>query len=72
MGADVVGMSTVPEVILARHCGLRVAAISIVVNLASGMTSEDITHEDTLTWSSRAASSLTSLLDGFIRANADW
>ena len=72
MGADVVGMSTVPEVILARHCGLRVAAISIVVNLASGMTQEDITHDDTLTWSSRAASSLTALLDGFIHANEDW
>eukprot|EP00047_Mylnosiga_fluctuans_P014518 m.39158 g.39158 ORF g.39158 m.39158 type:complete len:278 (+) comp5548_c0_seq2:987-1820(+) len=72
MGADVVGMSTVPEVILARHCGLRVAAVSIVVNLASGMTTEHITHEDTLKFSNLASQSLTTLLSGFVQKAAEW
>jgi purine nucleoside phosphorylase len=72
MGADVVGMSTVPEVILARHCGMRVAAISIVVNLASGLTADHITHDDTLFFSKQASEKLTTLLEGFIAANASW
>ena len=48
LGADAVGMSTVPEVILARHCGLRVAAVSAITNLAEGMGGETLSHEQTL------------------------
>ena len=48
LGADAVGMSTVPEVILARHCGLRVAAVSAITNLAEGMGGEQLSHEQTL------------------------
>ena len=48
LGADAVGMSTVPEVILARHCGLRVAAVSAITNLAEGMGGEPLSHEQTL------------------------
>ena len=48
LGADAVGMSTVPEVILARHCDIRVLAISVITNLAAGITSEPITHQETL------------------------
>ncbi len=47
MGADAVGMSTVPEVILARFLGLRVAACSVITNLAAGMTSAELSHEET-------------------------
>ncbi len=47
MGADAVGMSTVPEVILARFLGLRVAACSVVTNLAAGMTGEELSHQET-------------------------
>jgi purine-nucleoside phosphorylase len=49
MGADAVGMSTVPEVILARFLGLRVAACSVITNLAAGMTGAELSHEETKT-----------------------
>jgi purine-nucleoside phosphorylase len=48
IGADVVGMSTVPEVIAARHAGLEVLAISCVTNMAAGITGEKITREEVL------------------------
>ncbi len=47
LGADAVGMSTVPEVILARFLGLRVAAISTITNKAAGLSDEQISHEHT-------------------------
>jgi purine-nucleoside phosphorylase len=48
IGADLVGMSTVPEVIAARQMGLEVLAISCVTNMAAGITGEKITHEEVL------------------------
>jgi len=66
MGADAVGMSTVQETILARHCGLRVAAVSVITNLAEGMTDEPLSHEQTLRAAQDGASDLTRLLLDFI------
>lgn len=66
LGADAVGMSTVHETILARHCGLRVAAISAISNLAEGMGDEPLSHEQTLREASRAGDAMTRLLLNFI------
>ncbi|HEY5819207.1 MAG TPA: purine-nucleoside phosphorylase [Mesorhizobium sp.] len=46
-GANAVGMSTVPEVILARFCGLRAAACSVITNYGAGMTGAELSHEET-------------------------
>jgi xanthosine phosphorylase len=62
MGADAVGMSTVQETILARHCGLRVAAVSVITNLAEGLGDEALSHEQTLSSAHSAAADLTRLL----------
>lgn len=70
LGADAVGMSTVPEVIVARHCGLKVAAISAITNYAAGMSDEEITHEGTLYYSKVAAKDMSLLLAKFFAVMA--
>jgi xanthosine phosphorylase len=71
LGADAVGMSTVPEVILARHAGLRVAAVSAITNLAEGMGGEALSHEQTLRFANAAAEDLTRLIGAFCQELAD-
>jgi xanthosine phosphorylase len=66
LGADAVGMSTVQETILARHCGLRVAAVSVITNLAEGMSDEPLSHEQTLSAAQDGAADLARLLLEFI------
>ena len=65
LGADAVGMSTVPEVILARHAGLKVVAVSAITNLAEGMGGEALSHEQTLRYANHAAGDLTRLIIEF-------
>jgi len=67
LGADAVGMSTVPEVILARHAGLKVVAVSAITNLAEGMGGEALSHEQTLRYANAAAGDLTRLIIEFSR-----
>jgi purine-nucleoside phosphorylase len=66
LGADAVGMSTVHETILARHAGLRVAAVSAISNLAEGMSEVPLSHEQTLADAQRAAGDLARLLEAFV------
>jgi xanthosine phosphorylase len=66
LGADAVGMSTVHETIVARHCGLRVAAISAITNYAEGLSDVPLSHEQTLRDADRAAGDLARLLLGFL------
>lgn len=66
LGPDAVGMSTTPEVLVARHCGLRVAAISNITNLAAGMSKTQLSHEQTLECAKIAAADLESLVIVFL------
>ena len=62
LGADAVGMSTVPEVILARFLGMRVLAFSVITNMAAGMTGAELSHEETKTMAPKGGASLARLL----------
>jgi purine-nucleoside phosphorylase len=68
LGADLVGMSTVPEVILARRSDLRCAAVSVVTNYAAGLAGGDPSHEETQEVAAKASEQFKRLLRAFIRA----
>ena len=66
LGADVVGMSTVPEAIVARHCGLRVLAFALITNAAAGVTGEAITHEEVLAAGQEAGGRLGRIIEAVV------
>lgn len=65
IGADAVGMSTVPEAIVARHMGLRVAGLSMLANIAAGVTGKPIDHEEVLNMATQMNADLGMLLQRF-------
>ena len=71
LGADLVGMSTVPEVLAARHMGIRCLALSCVTNAAAGVLPEPIHHERVLEVGARAAGDLVALLREVLPALGD-
>lgn len=70
LGADLVGMSTVPEAIVARHMGARVLGMSCVSNLAAGMSGQPLSHEEVTETANRVRSTFIKLLDGIMAALA--
>jgi xanthosine phosphorylase len=66
LGADLVGMSTVPEVIAARHCGLTVIAVSVVTNLAEGLSDVPLTHAHTIRNAGLGAVDLRRLIPAYL------
>lgn len=71
LGADAVGMSTVPEAIAAVHAGAEVAAMSVLSNLAAGVGTDKLTEEEVLEAGAKAGEKLAILTDSFVQAVAD-
>ena len=70
LGADLVGMSTVPEVILARLHGLSCVAVSLVTNFAAGLSGGDPSHAETQEYAAKGSADFRRLLRAFIRRQA--
>lgn len=67
LGADAVGMSTVPEVLVANHCGLKVAVIATITNYATGLTKISHSHDAVVMMASQAAKQLNTLIKQYIQ-----
>lgn len=67
IGGNAVGMSTVPEVLVANHCGLPVIGISVITNLAAGMNKTKLSHQETLENASLAENNVLNLIKQFIQ-----
>lgn len=65
-GADLVGMSTVPEIIVATHCGMRCAAVSMITNYATGLTDVAHDHNEVIKTANQASEKLIRLLQAFV------
>ena len=66
-GADAVGMSSVPDCIIARHCGLKVIGCSCITNMGAGMSDEQLSHTHTLENAARGAANFEKLVMEFVR-----
>lgn len=68
LGADAVGMSTVPEIIVARHGGMRVLGVSCITNMAAGVLDQPLNHEEVMAMGDKVQGTFRALLDGVIEA----
>ena len=66
LGVNAVGMSTVPEVLVANHCSLPVIAVSVITNLAAGMNKNKLSHQETLENAGMAEKNILNLIKKFI------
>ena len=67
LGADAVGMSTVPEAVVAHHSGLKVAGITCITNMAAGVTDEVLTHEDVKETALKAEENFKKVIHEFVQ-----
>lgn len=67
LGADAVGMSTVPEVIIARYLGLKVVALSNITNMGAGLSPEGLSHEQTKAMAAKSAAQFEAMLRAFLK-----
>ncbi len=67
LGADAVGMSTVPEVIVARHCGMRVLGLSCISNMAAGILDQPLSHAEVIETGEKVKDSFAGLIDGILK-----
>lgn len=68
LGADAVGMSTVPETIVARHGGMRVLGLSCITNMAAGILDQPLNHEEVMETGNRVKDTFRRLVDGIVQA----
>lgn len=66
LGADAAGMSTVPEAIVARHCGMRILGISLITNKAAGLGHEELSHQEVAKIASESEKNMTALVSNVI------
>ena len=69
LGADSVGMSTVPDCIIARHCGMKVVGCSAITNMGAGLSDEEISHDQTIEQAAIAGEKLSRIVIRFLQ---DW
>ena len=67
MGAQAVGMSSVPDCIIARHCGLRVVGCSMITNMGAGLSDEQLSHDHTMAMAARGAAHFEALVETFVK-----